>query len=107
MGAKYDGIHWDPPPYERHVWRNLRPRRPASLRIYEAHVGMSSEEDTVATYTYFKGGVGGGLMICDGVHVCGVCVDGGGVLRVCVDGGGGLCVCVCAAVLCVGTVGLG
>ncbi len=29
--------------------------RPESLRIYEAHVGMSSEERCVATYTYFKG----------------------------------------------------
>ncbi len=30
--------------------------RPAALRIYEAHVGMSSEEPAVASYTYFKGG---------------------------------------------------
>ena len=29
--------------------------RPESLRIYEAHVGMSSEEPAVASYTYFKG----------------------------------------------------
>ena len=27
----------------------------AALRIYEAHVGMSSEEPVVASYTYFKG----------------------------------------------------
>jgi 1,4-alpha-glucan branching enzyme len=55
MGAKYDGIHWDPPPSERHRWVHSRPPRPQSLRIYEAHVGMSSEEDKVASYTYFKG----------------------------------------------------
>ena len=30
--------------------------RPAALRIYEAHVGMSSEAPEVASYTYFKGG---------------------------------------------------
>ena len=55
MGAKYDGIHWDPPPAEQHKWVHPRPPRPVSLRIYEAHVGMSSEEGTVASYTYFKG----------------------------------------------------
>ena len=55
MGAKYDGIHWDPPPQERYTFRYPRPARPASLRIYEAHVGMSSEEEKVASYTYFKG----------------------------------------------------
>lgn len=27
---------------------------PESLRIYEAHVGMSSEEPAVASYTHFK-----------------------------------------------------
>ncbi|KAI3429595.1 hypothetical protein D9Q98_005681 [Chlorella vulgaris] len=57
MGAKYDGIHWDPPPSERHRWVHSRPARPQSLRIYEAHVGMSSEEDKVASYTYFKDNV--------------------------------------------------
>lgn len=34
-----------------------RPPRPASLRIYEAHVGMSSEEPTVASYTFFRDNV--------------------------------------------------
>ncbi|KAI7843063.1 hypothetical protein COHA_003235 [Chlorella ohadii] len=57
MGAKYDGIHWDPPASERHVWKHKRPGRPDSLRIYEAHVGMSSEEEKVASYTHFKDNV--------------------------------------------------
>ena len=36
--------------------RHERPRSQlAALRIYEAHVGMSSEEPAVASYTYFKG----------------------------------------------------
>eukprot|EP00887_Chlorella_sp_A99_P001269 scaffold14.g1269.t1 len=55
MGAKYDGIHWDPPAAAAYAWRHERPRRPESLRIYEAHVGMSSEEERVASYTHFKG----------------------------------------------------
>ncbi|KAG2486093.1 hypothetical protein HYH03_015188 [Edaphochlamys debaryana] len=54
MGATYDGIHWDPPAAERHVWAHPRPPRPPALRIYEAHVGMSGEEPRVATYTEFK-----------------------------------------------------
>ena len=107
MGAKYDGIYWDPPGPERHQWyipclalqcrsycclrlsvwgtaaqpgprifvfqsqgcrmlcdlwtfhfcrQHERPSgKLASLRIYEAHVGMSSEEPKVASYSYFKG----------------------------------------------------
>ena len=35
--------------------QHQRPARPASLRIYEAHVGMSSEKQEVATYQYFTG----------------------------------------------------
>jgi 1,4-alpha-glucan branching enzyme len=56
MGAKYDGIHWDPPPSERYSFKHSRPTQnpSSSLRIYEAHVGMSSSEEKVASYTYFK-----------------------------------------------------
>ena len=35
--------------------QHQRPSRPGTLRIYEAHVGMSSEEPAVASYTYFRG----------------------------------------------------
>ncbi|KAL6782734.1 SBE1 [Auxenochlorella protothecoides x Auxenochlorella symbiontica] len=55
MGAKYVGVHWAPT--EAHAWVHPRPPRPATLRIYEAHVGMSSEERAVASYTYFKDSV--------------------------------------------------
>jgi 1,4-alpha-glucan branching enzyme len=34
--------------------RNRKPLRQPSLRIYEAHVGMSSEEPSVATYSHFR-----------------------------------------------------
>lgn len=61
MGAKYDGVHWDPPPAERYTFKSTRPTFSAddqtSLKIYEAHVGMSSEEPKVASYTYFKDNV--------------------------------------------------
>ena len=57
MGAKYDGIYWNPPESERHVWKNGRPSRmdpnSESLKIYEAHVGMSSPDEQVASYRYF------------------------------------------------------
>lgn len=55
MGAKYDGIYWDPPTGEKHVWKHARPefKENESLKIYEAHVGMSSEKEDVASYRYF------------------------------------------------------
>jgi len=55
MGAKYDGIYWDPP--ETHKWKHERPERPQTLRIYEAHVGMASTEAKVASYLEFKDNV--------------------------------------------------
>jgi 1,4-alpha-glucan branching enzyme len=39
-----------PPPCRQHD----KPPWPEALRIYEAHVGMSSEEPVVATYTHFR-----------------------------------------------------
>ncbi|KAL8123977.1 hypothetical protein AgCh_011834 [Apium graveolens] len=38
----YNGIYYDPPEEDKHVFRHPRPMKPMSLRIYEAHVGMSS-----------------------------------------------------------------
>merc|ERR1712159_835657 len=42
----FQAVHWSPErPY---VWKYDRPQAPSSLRIYEAHVGMSSEECKVS-----------------------------------------------------------
>ncbi|XP_052422465.1 1,4-alpha-glucan-branching enzyme [Carassius gibelio] len=47
----YDWTHWDPPqPYQ---FQHPRPPRPSSLRIYEAHVGISSPEEKIASYKNF------------------------------------------------------
>ena len=34
-----------------------RPQRPANLRIYETHVGISGEAPAVASYTHFRDNV--------------------------------------------------
>lgn len=53
FGAPYDMAHWAPPPEEAHRWAHERPPPPSSLRIYEAHVGMSSEHPRVGSYRDF------------------------------------------------------
>ncbi|KAH7411629.1 glycoside hydrolase superfamily [Phaeosphaeria sp. MPI-PUGE-AT-0046c] len=47
----YDARFWNPP--QKYVWKNKRPKKPESARIYEAHVGISSPEPKVATYKEF------------------------------------------------------
>ena len=43
---------WMPPkPY---VWKNAAPKPPKTPLIYEAHVGMSGEEERIATYAEFR-----------------------------------------------------
>ena len=50
----HNGVYHDPPPGERHEFVHEKPKiKPASLRIYEAHVGMSSEEQRCGTYREF------------------------------------------------------
>lgn len=50
-----DGVFWEPPPEQQHVWKHPRVSgKGKTLRIYEAHVGMSSEEGKVATYEEFR-----------------------------------------------------
>ncbi|KAL2423704.1 1,4-alpha-glucan-branching enzyme [Exophiala dermatitidis] len=49
----YDAVLWNPPESERYVFKNKRPPQPKSVRVYEAHVGISSPELRVATYKEF------------------------------------------------------
>ena len=52
VSMDYMSIHWNPP-NQGYQWHHSRPVKPNSLRIYEAHVGISSSEAKVATYVYF------------------------------------------------------
>ncbi|RQM04752.1 hypothetical protein DH86_00004049 [Scytalidium sp. 3C] len=49
----YDARFWNPPESETYVFKHPRPKQPASVRVYEAHVGISSPEQRVATYKEF------------------------------------------------------
>ena len=50
----FNGVYYDPPAEQRHQWRHQRPPMPKALRIYEAHVGMSSIEPKISTYVEFR-----------------------------------------------------
>ncbi|KAK1323416.1 hypothetical protein QJS10_CPA02g00640 [Acorus calamus] len=50
----YNGIYYDPPEDEKYVFQHPQPKAPKSLRIYESHVGMSSKEPKINTYTSFR-----------------------------------------------------
>lgn len=51
----YEGIFWNPP--VKYEFINPRPVTPRSLRIYEAHVGISSSEPKVASFDEFTDNV--------------------------------------------------
>jgi 1,4-alpha-glucan branching enzyme len=53
VSPAYDAVFWNPPAEEVYKFQHPRPKKPASLRIYEAHVGISSPETKVATYKEF------------------------------------------------------
>lgn len=53
VSPAYDAVFWNPPANEVYHFQHARPKKPASLRIYEAHVGISSPESKVATYKNF------------------------------------------------------
>ncbi|GAQ83898.1 starch branching enzyme 4 [Klebsormidium nitens] len=50
----YNGIYYDPPEEELYKFKHGKPARPNSLRIYEAHVGMSSIEPKINSYAEFR-----------------------------------------------------
>lgn len=52
----YDTVFWNPP--EKHVWKNVEHvKKPESLRIYECHVGMGSNDPRVGSYREFADNV--------------------------------------------------
>ncbi|CAG7942356.1 unnamed protein product [Penicillium salamii] len=53
VSPAYDAVFWNPPAEDVYKFQHSRPKKPASLRIYEAHVGISSPETKVATYKEF------------------------------------------------------
>lgn len=51
----YDAVFWNPP--QKYVFKNPKPPKPRSARVYEAHVGISTPECRVGTYKEFTSGV--------------------------------------------------
>jgi 1,4-alpha-glucan branching enzyme len=49
----YDGRFWNPPEAQKYKFKNKSPPPPKSPRIYEAHVGISTNEYRVGTYAEF------------------------------------------------------
>lgn len=53
VSPTYESVFWNPPVEKQYKFQHTRPKKPESLRIYEAHVGISSPETKVATYKEF------------------------------------------------------
>ncbi|KZV77128.1 glycoside hydrolase family 13 protein [Peniophora sp. CONT] len=53
----YEARFWNPPKDQIYKFKNPRPPKPKSVRIYEAHVGISSPEQKVATYKEFTANI--------------------------------------------------
>lgn len=53
VSPAYDARFWNPPEEARYKFKNPPPPTPKSPRIYEAHVGISTSEHRVGTYTEF------------------------------------------------------
>lgn len=60
---QFNGVYWEPPEKgepgvledgKSYTFKYPRPPRPRNLRIYECHVGMSSEEPKVNSYIEFR-----------------------------------------------------
>ncbi|KAL5077460.1 hypothetical protein RYX36_016444 [Vicia faba] len=52
-GRQAYAIHWEPPPEDAYKWKNQSPKVPKSLRIYEAHIGISGSEPKISSFNDF------------------------------------------------------
>ncbi|CCE27404.1 1,4-alpha-glucan-branching enzyme [Claviceps purpurea] len=53
VSPAYDARFWNPSAAEKYVFKHPSPAKPVSTRIYEAHVGISTPDQRVATYKEF------------------------------------------------------
>lgn len=49
----YEGRFWNPPPNEVYHLKNKRPKQTQGIKVYEAHVGISTPEPKIGTYKNF------------------------------------------------------
>lgn len=56
-GTIYKHKFWNPPQPERYLFKHAKPKKPASLRIYECHVGIATSELRVGTYDEFTANI--------------------------------------------------
>ncbi|KAL8568163.1 1,4-alpha-glucan branching enzyme [Nucella lapillus] len=49
----FEQVFWDPPQQQVYKFKHPHPKRPATLKVYEVHVGICSWEGKVATYKDF------------------------------------------------------
>ncbi|XP_064121951.1 1,4-alpha-glucan-branching enzyme-like [Macrobrachium nipponense] len=52
-GLAYHQLFWNPPVEERYVFKHPRPSKPKSLKVYECHVGIATDQYRVGTYKEF------------------------------------------------------
>lgn len=50
----YESIWYDPGEQERYQFQHANIRKRDRLKIYEAHIGISSNEEKISTYDYFR-----------------------------------------------------
>ncbi|ODA77479.1 hypothetical protein RJ55_07108 [Drechmeria coniospora] len=53
VSPAYEARFWNPPQCEKYKFKHMRPKKPTSARVYEAHVGISTPDQRVATYKEF------------------------------------------------------
>lgn len=52
ISGLYHSVFYNPD--EVYKFKSERPKKPENLKIYECHVGISSSEEKIATYDYFR-----------------------------------------------------
>lgn len=55
VSSIYEAVFWNPP--QQYVWKNKSPPKPDAVKVYEAHVGISSPDGRVGTYKEFTANI--------------------------------------------------
>ncbi|XP_076450811.1 1,4-alpha-glucan-branching enzyme-like isoform X2 [Babylonia areolata] len=53
----FEQVFWDPPEDQVYKFKHPHPKRPATLKVYEVHVGICSWEGKVASYKEFTNNI--------------------------------------------------